>query len=506
MKEIGSVMPSSLAMIYNKALELASFAAALPLIEKIKDGDLGGAIGQILSMPLLKLVAKMDVSMPRDILKKILQNDALQASIDSALSSMQGHLREPLEMLQKFAQNLDGNMDEIMLDLNDILKSMKVYAAAPNIDFSFPMDLVKGIDPIDILKTIGDKLPAPLGMAYGKALELAAFAPLLPMVELVRRNDLQGALAAVLSVPVLKCLKSLNADLPRDILKKNFQNNFVQTAIEQTIERLPDKLHPPLVMLVTFSQNLGGNIDEILSNLGDVLQNFTDYAAVYQAPKVKPFPLPLFLPFLSPLSLSPSLPPSFSFYLHTHTHTNTHANIHTYTQPDMNKLHTYTITHTQINFNFPQDLIAKVDPASILQMIGDNLPEPMKSNVSSALKGIAPAVVVSSNPTGITPDDESEAPTGVTSGAEVEDLEVTSGAEVEDLEVAKKEKEPQSFVAMIDKLLSKVDPAAFIKLIEKLHSALPPPGQEVLEPFMAMLKEACAMKAQVCKLVVINFV
>jgi len=130
-------------------------------------------------------------------------------------------------------------------------------------------------------------------------------------------------------------------------------------------------------------------------------------------------------------------------------------------------------------------------------MIGDNLPEPMKSNVSSALKGIAPAVVVSSNPTGVTPDesDESEAPTGV-----------TSGAEIEGLEVAKKEKEPQSFVAMIDKLLSKVDPAAFIKLIEKLHSALPPPGQEVLEPFMAMLKEACAMKAQVFILVVIVFV
>lgn len=324
MKEIGSVMPSSLAMIYNKALELASFAAALPLIEKIKDGDLGGAIGQILSMPLLKLVAKMDVSMPRDILKKILQNDALQASIESALSGMQENLREPLEMLQKFAQNLDGDMDEIMLDLNDILKSMKVYAAAPNIDFSFPMDLVKGIDPIDILKTIGDKLPAPLGMAYSKALELAAFAPLLPMVELVRRNDLQGALAAVLSGPVLKCLKSLNADLPRDILKKILQNNFVQIAIEQTIERLPDKLHPPLVMLVTFSQNLGGNIDEILSNLGDVLQNFKDYAAVYQAPKVKPFPLPLFL------SISPSLPLSLSTYTHTRLQTSCkHTYIHT---------------------------------------------------------------------------------------------------------------------------------------------------------------------------------
>jgi hypothetical protein len=77
---------------------------------------------------------------------------------------------------------------------------------------------------------------------------------------------------------------------------------------------------------------------------------------------------------------------------------------------------------------------------------------------------------------------------------------VSKGSEVADgaTDIVEEEKSKvQNFAEMIDNLLSKVDPAQFVKLVEKLNGALPPPGQEVLRPFMEMLVQACEVKAQI---------
>ena len=72
--------------------------------------------------------------------------------------------------------------------------------------------------------------------------------------------------------------------------------------------------------------------------------------------------------------------------------------------------------------------------------------------------------------------------------------EVVAGA----TDIVEEEKSKvQNFAEMIDNLLSKVDPAKFVKLVEKLNEALPPPGQEILRPFMEMLVQACEVKAQI---------
>lgn len=69
----------------------------------------------------------------------------------------------------------------------------------------------------------------------------------------------------------------------------------------------------------------------------------------------------------------------------------------------------------------------------------------------------------------------------------------------EDSEEAEEEESP-NFIAMIDKVLSKVDPAKFLTMVEKLNDALPPPGQTVFKPLIDALQQACENKAklQVC--------
>ena len=109
------------------------------------------------------------------------------------------------------------------------------------------------------------KIPPPLDQAYSKALELAAFAPLMPVLDKLKNQDLEGALAVVMSsAAVLKVTARSDPEMPRNILKKVLQSTGFQSALQQMASKLPANLQSPLKMLQSLSQNLEGGLDEIM--------------------------------------------------------------------------------------------------------------------------------------------------------------------------------------------------------------------------------------------------
>ena len=120
----------------------------------------------------------------------------------------------------------------------------RVFAQRP--DIKFPQDLIKSVDPISILAMIGEKIPPPLSTAYSKALELAAFAPLMPIVDKLKSKDLEGALAVVMSsAAVLKVTSKFDPEMPRNILKKVLQSTGFQSACSRWPRSCPPTCNRP---------------------------------------------------------------------------------------------------------------------------------------------------------------------------------------------------------------------------------------------------------------------
>ena len=76
----------------------------------------------------------------------------------------------------------------------------------------FPDDLLENTDHIGTLKELGAVMPKPLVGMYARAMELAEFAPVLPMIDKLKNGDTKGALVLVMTVPVLKLLVKIEPE------------------------------------------------------------------------------------------------------------------------------------------------------------------------------------------------------------------------------------------------------------------------------------------------------
>ena len=137
----------------------------MPILDKLKDKDLEGALAVVMSSAaVLKVTAKFDPEMPRNILKKVLQNAGFTAAVQKMRSKLPVNMQSPLEALQSLSQDLEGDMDEMMEKLQGVMMECK-EAFAQHKDIKFPQDLIKSVDPISILAMIGEKMPGPLKTA-----------------------------------------------------------------------------------------------------------------------------------------------------------------------------------------------------------------------------------------------------------------------------------------------------------------------------------------------------
>jgi len=329
---MGDKLPGPMKTAFDKALELAAFAPLLPLAEKMKSKDLQGAVALVMSGPMMKAVAAINTEMPRTLLKNLLTNAEMEAAIQQAMARMPTNLHSPFIGLQQLVLQLDGDVDALVQRFQEVAASFKVFDV-PNADFKFPHDLIKEINPVGVLSAIAQKLPGPMRTIFEKGLEAAAFKPLMPLVEKVKSKDLKGATALMMSMPMLKAIECLDAEMPRTLLKKFLHDDAVVSSVKSIMEEMPKQLQPPLEMLLEFSNHLDDEIGEVMENCESVFQNFVDYAHVYSQP--------------------------------------------------------------QVNFRFPQSLLEKMDVAGMLQVIADKVPAPLDKAFVTAVGGIVTIVTPS---------------------------------------------------------------------------------------------------------------
>ena len=80
--------------------------------------------------------------MPRNILKKVLQNVDFIAAVQKMRSKLPVNMQSPLETLQSLSQDLHGDMEEMMEKLGGVMVECK-QAFAQRPDIKFPQDLIK---------------------------------------------------------------------------------------------------------------------------------------------------------------------------------------------------------------------------------------------------------------------------------------------------------------------------------------------------------------------------
>jgi len=74
-----------------------------------------------------------------------------------------------------------------------------------------------------------------------------------------------------MSSPVLDLAAKLDKELPRKILKQTIGAHAFRSAVAQKLETLPEELRSPLAILQDFSENLDGDVDELLGSLSGSL-------------------------------------------------------------------------------------------------------------------------------------------------------------------------------------------------------------------------------------------
>merc|ERR1719506_3156954 len=195
----------------------------MPVLRRIEVRDLEGAVVLVMSSPnVLRLVATFDAELPRHVLKRVLLKPAVQDAVEQAKSAMPTEeLKAPFEKLETLWKNLDTDSETVLTEAEGVIRSFeKSSRDLIQGGFKYPQDLVTHVQPVEVLLTLTSKIPAPMDVAFAKALELAAFAPMMPVLRRIEVRDMEGAVVLVMSSPnVLRLVAPFDAELPRHVLK-----------------------------------------------------------------------------------------------------------------------------------------------------------------------------------------------------------------------------------------------------------------------------------------------
>jgi hypothetical protein len=281
LEQLSTVIPAPFDTPYIQALrlaqQLAEFAVLVPLIDKVKAGDLKGALGIAVSGPVMLLVAKLagNEDFPAEVLRKILGSDAFKTSMSSTLRVMPDGQKSPFQALLDL--RLELPLPELVSELDKALKGFQAPAFKA-MEMKFPDDLLENIDHIGILKELGALMPEPLDEMYARAMELAEFAAVLPMIDKLKNGDVKGALALVMTVPVLKLLVKIKPEMARTVLEKVLLNPAVKTGNDHIDQAMTTVLETFLSSVQSVDQmQLVANLERVsnaFEQVGEASTNF----------------------------------------------------------------------------------------------------------------------------------------------------------------------------------------------------------------------------------------
>jgi len=245
-------------------------------IKAMGEGKVADAVNLVMgSSALIGALEVLDPELLRNMLKTAFQPPGVKKAIQAMMATMPDELMHPFEDFLTFIDELDASdLDAIVGDFCALVKQFKVkipkkltemrdnaakkateaVSGALDIpDFNFPGDFLQALDPIDILTMLGQKVPPPFDMAFSKALDLARFAPLLPMLNALKNGSLEEAVSCIMhpdiSGPFMKLLAKFDNETPRQVLKSVFFNDGVQQTIEKYCASAPKQLRTPFRLL-----------------------------------------------------------------------------------------------------------------------------------------------------------------------------------------------------------------------------------------------------------------
>ena len=145
--------------------QLSEMVALIPIVEKVRKHDFKGAVALIPSVPVVKLLMKLNEGVACEVLRTIFLAKELQTVAEKTLSSGPEALHAPMAELQTFCRRIEteGGMsaEELQQGLGNMSSSFTALASA-GIDFTFPQDLVADINPAEVLRMFANALPEPL--------------------------------------------------------------------------------------------------------------------------------------------------------------------------------------------------------------------------------------------------------------------------------------------------------------------------------------------------------
>ena len=160
-------------------------------IKAMKEGCLEDAVRLVMCSPaLINCLMILSPDCLRNVMKMTFKPQSVQDAVQRAMKQMPAEMQHLFEDILAFANELDdGDLTILVQDFAALVNNFKVQIPkglkkmqSGVLAFDFPGDILKSIDPVDILSELAQAVPTPFDQAYSKALELAPYAPLLKVV------------------------------------------------------------------------------------------------------------------------------------------------------------------------------------------------------------------------------------------------------------------------------------------------------------------------------------
>ena len=97
---------------------------------------------------------------------------------------------------------------------------------------------------------------------------------------MLKQAVMHGALANVLSMPLIQFCSKLDEKLPTRLLERILLDPAVQNAISSAQAVMPERLQWPLLKLQEFSEHLKQQPEVLLEDCDAILRNFEEYSGM----------------------------------------------------------------------------------------------------------------------------------------------------------------------------------------------------------------------------------
>eukprot|EP00292_Cryptomonas_paramecium_P001459 CAMPEP_0113724442 /NCGR_PEP_ID=MMETSP0038_2-20120614/39084_1 /TAXON_ID=2898 /ORGANISM="Cryptomonas paramecium" /LENGTH=2004 /DNA_ID=CAMNT_0000654349 /DNA_START=102 /DNA_END=6114 /DNA_ORIENTATION=- /assembly_acc=CAM_ASM_000170 len=235
---LGAELPAIVQEAFNKALDAVAFVPAVRnMLRKIETHDFQGALATLISSR--ELIVGLDRLVPGAMnrcLRSVFGSEAIDAALEAA--------RQARPQAAAFVSRLRACGFDSPEDLENFLALVDEFRSTPSMD-----ELLRRVGPqdaVDVLRGLGEGLPAMVQEGLGKALDAAASMPPINVLILqLKDRDAKAALLTLfLSKEIVKRVHFQSPELVKNALRQVLEVPAVHAALESTAASTPSIAEP----------------------------------------------------------------------------------------------------------------------------------------------------------------------------------------------------------------------------------------------------------------------